>query len=110
MAATQFWVNVLNMALLAGVFAVALNVIMGVAGQLTLAPAGLAGCGAFGAGHFAGIEHSAFVPSMIAGVVSAAVIGGALAIPILRLRRDMVIWLTLMFGTVIVYVWGFVQA
>jgi branched-chain amino acid transport system permease protein len=104
----QFWVDVLNLGLLAGILAVALNVIMGTAGILSFASAGLAGCGAVGAGWFVFHHGFAFIPALLAAAVCAGVIGGALALPTLRLSNEYVIWLTLIFGTVIVSLYGLV--
>jgi len=100
----QFWIDVLNTGLIIAIFAVSLNVILGAAGQLSIAPAGLGGIGGYVAGYFSAKHGWAFIPCVFSGIVGAGLIGLALGVPALRLSTEYVILLTLAFATVIVAV------
>jgi len=100
----QFWIDALNTALIISIFAVSMNVILGVAGQLSIAPAGLGGVGGYLAAYLSAIHGWAFGPSVLAGIAAAGLVGLALGVVTLRLKMDFLILLTLAFATVIVAV------
>jgi branched-chain amino acid transport system permease protein len=100
----SFWVDALNTALIISIFAVSMNVILGVAGQLSIAPAGLGGVGGYLAAYLSAIHGWAFGPCVLAGTAAAGVVGLALGVVTLRLKMDYLILLTLAFATVIVAV------
>ena len=100
----EFWVNVLNQAIIVAIFAVSLSVILGVAGQLSVAPAGLGGVGGYMAGYLSAAHGFAFLPALAVGVAAATICGLLVAIPALRLSQEYLILLTLAFATVVVAV------
>lgn len=106
----QFWIDVLNTGLIIAVFAVSLSVLLGAAGQLSIAPAGLGGVGGYVAGYLSVYHHVDFLPALIAGTAAAGVLGLALGFPALRLGADYVILLTLAFATVVVAVFEAIPA
>ena len=97
----QYWADVLNQGLIIAVFAVSLNVILGYAGQLSIAPAGLGGVGAYAAGYLSAKHGWDFGPALAVGIGAALAVGTALGVPALRLGQDYLILLTLAFATVI---------
>jgi branched-chain amino acid transport system permease protein len=100
----EFWLNVLNEALIVATFAVSVNVILGVAGQLSLASVGLGGVAGYLAAYLSAKHGVAFVPALAAGAAAAFVAGFVLAVPALRLKQNYVILLTLAFGVVVLAV------
>jgi branched-chain amino acid transport system permease protein len=106
----EFWINVLNNALIIAIFAVSLNVIMGTAGQLTIAPAGLGGIGGYVAGYLSAIHGWDFLPALLGGTAAGGVVGVCLGFPALRLSVEYLILLTLAFATVIVAVFVAIPA
>ncbi len=97
----EFWIDALNLGLILAIYAIALNVVLGYAGQLSVAPAGLGGVGGFLAAYFAILHGWAFGPALVAGVVGALLVGLVLGVPALRLGTDYLILLTLAFATII---------
>ena len=88
--------------------AVGLNLVVGISGELSLGHAGFMCVGAFASSiftrymKFMGFEglHIFFIGLLI-GVVSAAIIGFLIGIPVLRLRGDYLAIVTLAFGEII---------
>ncbi len=97
----SFWVNVLNEALITVIFAVSVNVILGVAGQLSVASVGLGGIGGYFAAYLSAKHGVAFAPALAVGTSAAFLAGLALGVPALRLSQEYVILLTLAFGIVV---------
>jgi branched-chain amino acid transport system permease protein len=98
----EFWVDVVNHGLILVIFTVSLNVILGVAGQLVIAPAGFGGIGAYTAAYLSAKHGWHFPPALAAGAGTGFLAGLILGAPALRLRLDYLILLTLAFATVIV--------
>lgn len=98
----EYWVNYLCEALIIGVFAVSLNVILGSAGQLAIAPAGFGAIGGYVAGDL-GVAHNwSFIPALSVGTACALVGGLLLGLPALYLELNYLILLTLAFAIVAV--------
>ena len=93
----EYWVDILNQALIASILAVSLNVLMGYAGQISVAHVALAGAGGYMAGWLSAAHEWGFFPALVVGVLVAATIGGLLSLPALRLGTDHLILLTLAF-------------
>lgn len=96
-----FWLNVLNEALIVVMFAVSVNVILGVAGQLSVASVGLGGIGGYFAAYLSAKHGIGFVPCLAIGTGAAFLAGLALGLPALRLSQEYLILLTLAFGIVV---------
>ncbi|WP_085830772.1 branched-chain amino acid ABC transporter permease [Collinsella vaginalis] len=90
------------------VMAISLNLVVGVAGDLSLGHAGFMSVGAF-SGVVCAMSLSAAIPddgirlavSMVVGALFAAVAGFLIGIPVLRLRGDYLAIVTLAFGEII---------
>jgi branched-chain amino acid transport system ATP-binding protein/branched-chain amino acid transport system permease protein len=90
-----YWIDVLNQALIFGVFALSLNLLMGFAGQVSIAHAAFGAIGGYLAGYLAQEHGWAFGPALAVGVAGAFVFGLLVSLPALRLAGEYLILLTL---------------
>ncbi len=104
---TQIYINLL----ISIVFAISLNIVVGIMGQLSLGHAGFIAIGAYTAAEVSKVMVSMALPevlqliiSTIIGGIVAAVFGALIAIPMLRLKGDYLAIITLAFGEIIKYV------
>ena len=79
------WINVGNQILLYAMFALSLNLLMGYAGQASIAHAAFGAVGGYTAGKLGVTFHWNFVPAIILAIVVSFVIGALVALPALRL-------------------------
>lgn len=98
----EFWLDYLNQALILSIFAISMNVMMGYAGQMSIANVALGGVAGYLAAFFSAQHEFAFVPCLLIGVAAAMVLGTLLSLPSLRLTPEHLILLTLAFATVAV--------
>lgn len=90
-----YWIDVLNQALIFGVFALSLNLLMGFTGQVSIAHAAFGAIGGYLAGYLAQEHGWAFGPALAVGVAGAFVFGLLVSLPALRLAGEYLILLTL---------------
>jgi branched-chain amino acid transport system permease protein len=102
MPATQL--SIAQLVLLAVPSAVALNLVMGVAGQVSLATAAMLAAGAFTAGLIS--QHAAIglIPSMICAALVGFLLGLIVGVPSVRIRGLYLLIATLAFQNIVVYV------
>jgi branched-chain amino acid transport system permease protein len=90
-----YWIDVLDQALIFAVFALSLNLLMGFAGQVSIAHAAFGAIGGYSAGYLAQEHAWAFGPALAVGVAAALVFGLIVSLPALRLAGEYLILLTL---------------
>jgi branched-chain amino acid transport system permease protein len=90
-----YWIDVLDQALIFAVFALSLNLLMGCAGQVSIAHAAFGAIGGYTAGYLAQEHAWAFGPALAIGVAAALVFGLIVSLPALRLAGEYLILLTL---------------
>jgi branched-chain amino acid transport system ATP-binding protein/branched-chain amino acid transport system permease protein len=98
----QHDLDITNQILIFAMFGISLNILMGYAGQVSVASAALGGVGGYMAGWLSALHGVGFIPSLLAGVGAALVLGTLVSIPALRLTTDYLILLTFAFATVVV--------
>jgi branched-chain amino acid transport system permease protein len=98
--------DIVNQILIFSVFAISLNLLMGYAGQVSVAHAALGAIGGYTAGWLSAIHGVSFVPAVFAGVGAALLLGTFVSIPALRLTTDYLILLTFAFATIVISVIG----
>lgn len=86
LALTNFWMGVTNQALIAIVGALALNLLMGTTGQISLGHAGFIAAGAFTVAALTTHMQAPFGITLIAAAVVGAVLGVLVGLPALRLK------------------------
>lgn len=90
------------------IVAIALNLCVGYLGELSLGHAGFMCIGAFSSAFFSRVTETAitndalrFILAMLIGIITAALFGFLIAIPVLRLNGDYLAIVTLAFGEII---------
>jgi len=83
------------------IYAMSLNLLLGYAGQLSVAHAAFGAVGGYTAAYLAVLQGWAFLPSLVVGIAAAALIGALIALPALYLDVRYLILLTLAFSTAI---------
>lgn len=81
----NYWVGIMTQGMVYSVIFLSITVITGMAGQISLSQGAFAGMGAFGTTQLAHEQGWPVLVAIVAGSVIAAIIGGLLAIPSLRL-------------------------
>ena len=97
----QYYADWGNQILIFGIYTVSLNLLMGFAGQLSVAHAAFGGVGGYTAGYLSAHFGLGFVPSVLCGVGAAALAGVFVSLPALRLSREYLLLLTLATATII---------
>jgi branched-chain amino acid transport system permease protein len=89
------WTDYFNQFLIMAIFAVSLNLLSGVAGQVSIAHAAFGAIGGFLAGYLA-VKHGwGFVPTLLIAIAGGALVGALLGLPALTLGTEHLILLTL---------------
>jgi branched-chain amino acid transport system permease protein len=96
-----YWVDVLNQVLIFATMAMALNLLLGYAGQVSVATAAFAAIGGYAAGYLSAEQGTELWVAIALGVLGAFVIGMLISLPALLLSSDYVILLTLSVQTII---------
>jgi branched-chain amino acid transport system permease protein len=97
----MYWTDVANQVLIFAILAMSLNLLLGYAGQVSVAHAAFAAIGGYAAGYLS-LKHGWSVGAAIAfGVVLAFVIGVLISVPALLLSSEYLILLTLSVQTII---------
>jgi branched-chain amino acid transport system permease protein len=97
----EIWFNYLDQILLYAALALSLNLLLGYAGQVSVAHASFAAIGGYAMGHQAINNDLNFVLGTLLGVAIAVVVGVVVALPALKLTVEYLILLTLAVSYVI---------
>lgn len=97
----QYWLNVLNQIFIFSIFAISLNLLVGYAGQISVAHAAFGAVGGYTAAYLSLHESTPFPLAVLIGVVLAAVVGAIVSGPALRLASEYLILLTIAVSTII---------
>jgi branched-chain amino acid transport system permease protein len=100
----MFWVDVLNQALIFGILAMSLNLLLGYAGQVSVAHAAFAAIGGYTAAYLGLKTGTPVGVAILLGVVGASVLGALVSIPALLLSGEYVILLTLSVQTIVLVI------
>jgi len=98
----EYYVNTLNQALILIMFALSLNLLMGYAGQLSMAHAALGALGGYVAVYLAYYHGYGFLPGILLGAAAALVVGIIISIPAMRLAPEYMVLMTIALGSAIV--------
>src|SRR6266545_5512049 len=100
----DFYVNIANLILIFSIYAISLNLLMGYAGQVSIAHAAFGAVGGYGAGYLSATYGVPFAGSLAVGVFLALVVGVLVSLPALRLSNEYLILLTLAVATIILVI------
>src|SRR4051812_47728732 len=98
----ELWFNYLDQILLYAALALSLNLLLGYAGQVSVATAAFGAIGGYAMGYMAINHHWNFLWGTALGVVIAFVVGSLVALPALKLSVEYLILLTLAVSSVII--------
>jgi len=98
----QIWLNYLDQILIYAAFAISLNLLLGYAGQVSVAHAAFGAIGGYTMGYLMMTRGWNFLPTALIGMVLAFIAGTIVALPALKLSVEYLILLTLAISSVII--------
>ncbi len=96
------WLNYVDQVLIFAVYALSLNLLLGYAGQVSVAHAAFGAVGGYTVVHYTTTHGMGYLPALAIGVLLAAVLGTILALVSMRLSVEFLVLLTLALGQVLV--------
>src|SRR3954451_2299988 len=99
-----YWINIIDQALIFSIFAVSLNVLMGIGGQVSAAHAAFGAVGGYAAGYLSQTHHLGFGECLIIAMVLATLVGLLVSLPAIGLAGEYLILLTLTVQTIVLVV------
>ena len=96
----EYTIDIVNQILILLIFVASLNVLMGYAGQASVAHAAFGGIGGYAAGYLSAHHGLPFWLTLIIGMLAAAVFGTLVGLPALRFAWDYLVLLTLAVATI----------
>jgi branched-chain amino acid transport system permease protein len=100
------WVNYLDQALLMAALAVSVNLLVGYAGQVSVAHAAFAGIGGYTIASLAGKHEWPFLLALVAAVLFAAAVGTLIGLIALGLPEEFLILMTMAFSLALIGVFA----
>jgi branched-chain amino acid transport system permease protein len=91
----QIWLNYFVQIVIYAGFGLSLNLLLGYAGQVSVAHAGFGALGGYSVGYLTQVQGWTFVPALAVGAVIALVLGLVVALPAMKLSVEFLILLTL---------------
>lgn len=91
----EYWLGFLDQALIFGIFAVSLNVLIGFAGIFSIGSTAFAAVGGYATAMLALHAGWSTLPALLAAIVLGAIVGAVVSSPILRLAEQYVMLMTL---------------
>jgi branched-chain amino acid transport system permease protein len=106
MHAMDYWWDVLNLILIFSIFSMSLNLLIGYAGQVSVAHGAFGAVGGYAAAYLAANAGLTFWPALSAGVAGAGVVGLVMSIPALRLSPEYLVLLTIAISSIVLTIVG----
>jgi branched-chain amino acid transport system permease protein len=100
----MYWVDFLNQVLIFAILAMSLNLLMGYAGQISLATGAFAAVGGYASSYLALKGGVSILLSVVIGTVGGGMVGAVISVPALLLSGELVILLTLAVQTITIVV------
>ncbi len=98
----DIWLNYVDQILIFALLAVSLNLLLGYAGQVSVAHAAFAAVGGYVMGWLVQLRHWPYIPAILVGIAFAFVVGFVVSLPALKLTVEYLILLTLAVSFVII--------
>jgi branched-chain amino acid transport system permease protein len=98
----EYWINVLDTVLIFSIFALSLNLLLGYAGQVSVAHAAFGAIGGYTAAYISLHYGVHFLPALAIGTVVAAACGTGVSLPALRLSTEYLILLTIAVSSIVI--------
>jgi branched-chain amino acid transport system permease protein len=106
----QYWLDILNTVLIYSVFAISLNLLLGYAGQVSVAHAAFGAIGGYLAAYLAVHAGVGFLPGCVIGGVGAGIVGLVVSLPAMRLSTEYLILFTIAISSIVLTIVGAVPA
>jgi branched-chain amino acid transport system permease protein len=97
----DYWLDILNLVLIFSIFSVSLNLLIGYAGQVSVAHAAFGAIGGYLAAFLAAQAGLGFWPGLILGAIGAGLVGLVVSFPALRLSPEYLILLTIAVSSIV---------
>jgi branched-chain amino acid transport system permease protein len=98
----QIWLYYIDQILIFAGLAMSLNLLLGYAGQVSVAHAAFGAIGGYAMGYFVNIHGWSFLPAVFIGTLAAFVLGVLMSLPAMKLSVEYLILLTLAVSYVII--------
>lgn len=98
----EIWLNYLDQVLIYASLAVSLNLLLGYAGQVSVAHAAFGAIGGYAMGYLVTTQGWSFVPAVVLGTLAAFVVGVLVSLPAMKLSVEYLILLTLAVSFVVI--------
>jgi branched-chain amino acid transport system permease protein len=105
----DYWLDILNMTLIFSVFAMSLNLLMGYAGQVSVAHAAFGAIGGYTASYLSAHAGFDFWEGLALGAMAAGAVGLVVSLPALRLSPEYLIPLTIAVSSIVLAIVGAVS-
>ena len=105
----DYWLDILNMTLIFSVFAMSLNLLMGYAGQVSVAHAAFGAIGGYTAAYISAHTSLGFWEGLSLGALAAGAVGLVVSLPALRLSPEYLILLTIAVSSIVLAIVGAVS-
>jgi branched-chain amino acid transport system permease protein len=102
----DYWLDILNMTLIFSVFAMSLNLLVGYAGQVSVAHAAFGAIGGYTAAYLSAHAGAGFWEGLILGSLAAGLVGFVVSLPALRLSPEYLILLTIAVSSIVLAIVG----
>jgi branched-chain amino acid transport system ATP-binding protein/branched-chain amino acid transport system permease protein len=106
----DYWWDILNLVLIFSIFSISLNLLVGYAGQVSVAQAAFGAVGGYLAAYLATNAGVSFLPGLAIGATAAGVVGIFVSLPALRLSAEYLILLTIAVSSIVLSIVGAVPA
>jgi branched-chain amino acid transport system permease protein len=106
----DYWWNILNLILIFSVFSISLNLLLGYAGQVSVAHAAFGAIGGYLAAYLGAHAGFGFLPGLAVGAAGAGLVGLLVSLPALRLSSEYLILLTIAVSSIVLAIVGAVPA
>jgi branched-chain amino acid transport system permease protein len=102
----DYWLDILNMTLIFSIFAMSLNLLVGYAGQVSVAHAAFGAIGGYTAAYLSAHAGGGFWEGLILGSLLAGSVGLVVSFPALRLSPEYLILLTIAVSSIVLAIVG----
>jgi branched-chain amino acid transport system permease protein len=106
----EYWWNIVDLILIYSVFTVSLNLLLGYAGQVSVAHAAFGAVGGYLAAYLAAHAGVGFLAGLALGALGAGAVGVLVSLPALRLSAEYLILLTIAVSSIVLSIVGAVPA
>ena len=106
----DYWFDILNLVLIFSIFTISLNLLVGYAGQVSVAHAAFGAIGGYIAAYLSAKADCGFWTVLATGTAGAGIVGMVMSLPALRLAPEYLVLLTIAVSSIVLTIVGAVPA